>query len=42
MINALSERTHIDRLVEFKFITKEKVEGMNKFILNITPLGKLY
>lgn len=39
-INALSERTHIDRLVEFKFITKEKVKGMNKFILNITPLGK--
>ena len=39
-INALSERTHIDRLVEFKFITKERVKGQNKFHLNITPLGK--
>ena len=39
-INALSERTHIDRLVEFKFITKERVKGQNKFHLNITPLRK--
>lgn len=39
-INALSERTHINRLLEFKFITKERVEGKNKYILNITPLGR--
>lgn len=39
-INALSERTHVDRLVEFKFITKERVKGENKYLLNITPLGE--
>lgn len=39
-ISAISERTHIKRLVNSKFITKEKVKGENRYILNITPLGK--
>jgi len=39
-LNPLSERTHVDRLMNFKFITKSKVKGENKFILNITELGE--
>jgi len=39
-LNSLSERTHINRLVNHKFIIKKRVIGQNKFILNITPLGE--
>ena len=39
-LSNLSGRRHIQRLVDSKFITKEKVEGKNKFLLNITHLGK--
>ena len=34
-LNSLSERTHINRLVNHKFIIKKRVIGQNKFILNI-------
>jgi len=36
----LSGRIHINRLVESKFISKVRVEGQYKYVLNITPLGK--
>jgi hypothetical protein len=39
-LNSLSERTHINRLVNHKFIIKKRVIGQNKFILNITELGE--
>lgn len=39
-ISAISERTHIDRLVDSNFITKEKIKGTNKYLLNITSIGK--
>ncbi len=36
----LSGRKHINRLVDSKFITKVRVEGQYKYVLNITPIGK--
>jgi len=36
----LSGRIHINRLVDSKFISKVRVEGQYKYVLNITPLGK--
>ena len=39
-LSQISERTHVDRLVASKFITKEKVKKKNKYILNITEQGK--
>ena len=39
-LSPLSGRIHIDRLKDSKFITKNKVDGQNKYILNITSLGE--
>jgi len=36
----LSGRIHINRLVDSKFISKERVKGQYKCVLNIIPLGK--
>ena len=39
-INHKSLRTHITRLEDSKFITKDLVDGTNKYLLHITPLGE--
>jgi DNA-binding HxlR family transcriptional regulator len=39
-INNKSLRNHITLLENSKFITKEQVEGTNKYLLHITPLGE--
>ena len=39
-LSNIAGRKHIKRLVESKFITKIRVEGQYKYVLNITPLGK--
>ena len=39
-INNHSLRNHIKRLVDSGFITKTRVEGTNKYLLHITPLGE--
>jgi len=36
----VSFKVHFRRLIKLKFLTKSRVEGMNKYILKITPLGK--
>ena len=36
----LSRRIYINRLVESKFISKVRVEGQYKYVLNIALLGK--
>lgn len=39
-INAISLRTHINRMQELGFITREKVPKTNRSILNLTTEGK--
>jgi DNA-binding HxlR family transcriptional regulator len=39
-INNHSLRNHITRLEDSKFITKDQVEGTNKYLLHITPTGE--
>lgn len=39
-LNHKSLRTHLERLEEFKFITKNLVEGTNKYLIKPTPLGE--
>jgi len=39
-INNISLRTHITRLDKFKFITKKRVDGTNRYLINTTPLGE--
>lgn len=39
-INNKSLRNHIARLEDSKFITKNQVEGTNKYLLHITPAGE--
>ena len=39
-LNHNSLRTHLERLEEFKFITKNLVEGTNKYLIKPTPLGE--
>jgi DNA-binding MarR family transcriptional regulator len=39
-ISAISLRTHINRMIKLKFITREKVPKTNRSILNLTKDGE--
>lgn len=39
-LNHKSLRTHLERLEKFKFITKNNVEGTNKYLIKTTSAGE--